>query len=190
MDANNLPRLTSINRSLLVVRPKQPYQDYCGFGPEYNWSSDFFTVLVPDLQNAHECIAYLARHQRFEAVFRELLEDAPKDRGPWPDTSSFAVFQAWFALEYHGIVLDCADDYLPLGTARLDLYYREGRPNWYIGSNGMLSDAEWEHLAQHPNFAAFASGFSNQWDLEKAYRARVLEHGDVSDASDCKTPKK
>ena len=161
-----------INRSTLLVRPKQTYKDFCSFVESHNWDSDCYVLLVPDLQDEKECIAYLSEKERFKNVFRQLLEDSGKLESSYPDINRFEIFLEWFELEYHGVVFDCANDYLPVGQAKFDLYYRKGTPNWYIGSSGMLSEKDWKCLEMNPNFSHFEEGYSNQTEIELKYRRK------------------
>ena len=162
--------IPSLNRSALLLRPKQPFKDFCNYPPSNDWSSDCYVILVPDLQDDKDCIAYLLAHKRYARFFQDALEDAGS-KNEYPDTTSLAVFLAWFSLEYHSVVFDGADDYLPVGPSRFDLYFREGTPNWYIGSNGKLTESEWAQLASLRSFSAFEPGYSNQAGDELRYRA-------------------
>ena len=155
--------LESLNRSVLILKPKQPYIDFSG----YDASQESWALLVPELQDGEECVAYIRQKSRFTRHFKDALEDTGKAESTYPDITSIDVFLEWFEIEYHGLVFDCADDFLPVGPAKFDLYYRKGTPNWYIGSSGKLNEREWTYLRNLPTFKGFEPGYSNQWDEEK-----------------------
>jgi len=152
----------AINRAAIVLRPKARFLEFSGSTDVL----DCVTVLVPDLQSAEECIAYITTNQRFAYVFKDALGDTGKEESGFPDYNSLDVFLEWFDLEYHGVIYDCADDYLALGQSKYDVYFRDGVPNWYIGSAGLLSEAEWEQLRALDAFPNFEPGYSNQDEEE------------------------
>lgn len=155
--------MKSLNRSSLVLRPREPYRRFCGTASSVE---DQYVVLVPNLQNRDECLAYIRENGRFARVFEFLLQDCFRSLAERPNHASFEVFLEWFDVEYHGVVIDLADDFLPVGPAKHDVYFRVGSPSWWIGSSGLLSDAEWSELRALEKFSGFQPGYSNQPEKE------------------------
>ncbi len=160
--------METINRSQLILRQKIFLKKLLAYGDEYDWIQDNYVVLVPDLQDKSQCIAYLKANKRYKKVFDQFLslQFYGKDM-PDIDTSCFETFLKWFDFEYHGMIFDVSDDYLSIGDAKFDLYFSDAKPNWFIGSCGMLNEDEWNELVSKPMFCEFDAGFSNQWDIEK-----------------------
>jgi hypothetical protein len=156
-----------------VIRPKRAFYAWLGREAVDN---EHQVVLVPDLDGAEECKAYLIAKGRFSRVFRDILRFEKGEESAMPDLGDFGVFTEFFEVEYHPFVYDLADDYLPVSDAdpqRGTLHFTDGTPNWYIASCGLMSPEDFEALARLPDFEAFEDGYSNQPEYERYYRKLV-----------------
>ena len=108
--------MLTINRSLVILRPQQPFIDWVtsllGSGPADVEAllRDATTVLIPEVDSEEEAWAYVERiaSQLFELELEAWLIDPegwPKRRGP-------ATFRRWFAIELHSTILDPGADEL------------------------------------------------------------------------------
>jgi hypothetical protein len=101
----------SVNRSVLVVRPRQPYLDWVHSVDE---GGQNFTLA--DLRN--DCTAYLIpefdddghQAQIVEAIYEEVFEHElwawMRDPEVWPPNRDLPTFLQWFELEYCSVTLD------------------------------------------------------------------------------------
>lgn len=97
-----------INRSSVIVRPKQPYLDWAtqlddsGMVPS---PEDERTVyLIPGYDDDVEAMEILAKH--FSIIFEAELEGWHTDESAWPKNRTFTMFRKWFSFEFHSVVED------------------------------------------------------------------------------------
>lgn len=101
-----------INRSALIVRPKQPFLNWAtglddsGLIPEVEGEQTVY--LIPDCEDEDD----LKRHLKelFSEIFENELMAWHTDESAWPQPRSMALFRQWFHLEFHGVVEDLGDD--------------------------------------------------------------------------------
>ena len=97
-----------INRSALIVRPKQPYIDWAaqlddlGILPQIEGEQTVY--LLPEYENDVDAIEILANG--FEPIFERELHNWHTDQSAWPKNRSFVMFREWFSIELHSIVED------------------------------------------------------------------------------------
>jgi hypothetical protein len=122
-----------IDRSLIVVRPKQPFLDWVQ-SVDYEESlklehvrDDPSAYLIPELWYKEEQPAILT--WCYEVVFEAELESWYTDPALWPPNRDLKVFLEWFDVEFHSGVFDLCD-----GPIRIldDASEDDGEPN----SNG------------------------------------------------------
>jgi hypothetical protein len=101
----------SVNRSVLVVRPRQPYLDWVHALDE---GGKKFTL--QDLRQ--ECTSYLVSQWAHEDEKDEILADVyeevfehelwawMRDPAVWPRKRDLATFKAWFELELCSVTMD------------------------------------------------------------------------------------
>ena len=101
----------SVNRSVLVVRPRQPYLDWV-----HSLDDEGKQVSLDDLRR--DCTALLVQpvegddHQEeilatiFEDVFEHELWSWMRDPAVWPRRRDLATFKAWFDVEFHSTTMD------------------------------------------------------------------------------------
>ena len=104
------------NRSLVVVKPRQPY---------VGWANSF----VEDDDEVHgiaffhrDCTAYLIdeieeegdEERILKKVYRRIFEEAlyawMTDESVWPEKRDYPTFRAWFDVAFHSLVFDLCDD--------------------------------------------------------------------------------
>ena len=100
-----------INRSVVMVRPKQPFLDWAaglddsGVLPEVDGEQTVY--LIPSFEMEEE--AWEMIEEIFPVVFENELLGWHLDESAWPPQRDFAMFQQWFSIEFHSIVEDLCD---------------------------------------------------------------------------------
>ncbi len=108
--------MKEVNRSLVVVKPRQPYVD---------WANSF----VEDDDEVHgiaffhrDCTAYLIdeieeegdEERILKKVYRRIFEEElyawMTDESVWPEKRDYPTFRAWFDVAFHSLVFDLCDD--------------------------------------------------------------------------------
>lgn len=106
-EAINTP--TTINRSVVIVRPKQPYLDWAAALPD---ASDVTpdsvgeqtVYLVPSVEcfeNTDELL-----DEFYEEIFNEELMGWHRVEADWPANRDLKMFKEWFSIEIHSLVHD------------------------------------------------------------------------------------
>jgi hypothetical protein len=107
----------SVNRSVLVVRPRQPYLDWVHSLDE---GGKKFTL--DDLRR--ECTSYLVPQWEHEDQRDEILADVHlevfehelwawmRDPAVWPLKRDLATFKAWFELEFCSVTMDVVGGFI------------------------------------------------------------------------------
>lgn len=116
-----------VNRSVVIIKPKQPLVDWVNRTPEVRLPKrlsladmrNYRTVLmVPLGANVVEALAYVDPIKPY--LFEMQLNLWYKDPRVWPRERSNAAFDEWFELEIHSLVVDLVE--YPL--------FREGDAEW------------------------------------------------------------
>jgi hypothetical protein len=106
-----------VNRSVVIVRPKQPLVDWVNETPEVkprkkltldNMRASRTVLLVPQdttLAQAREYVDSLKPY-----LFEMQLNLWYRDPRTWPRERSNAPFDEWFDLELHTLVVDLVDE--------------------------------------------------------------------------------
>ena len=104
-----------INRSVLMVRPKQPFLDWAaglddsGVLPEVDGERTVY--LIPSFEMDEE--AWEMMEEIYPLVFENELFGWHTDESAWPKDRDFAMFRDWFSIEFHSVVEDlCAYEIL------------------------------------------------------------------------------
>lgn len=102
-----------IDRSLMVVRPKQPFLDWVQ-SVDYDKDLTLELVrdeptayLIPQLWDDAEQAAIL--EWCYEEVFEAELESWYTDPDLWPQERDLKMFLDWFDVEFHSLVFDLCD---------------------------------------------------------------------------------
>ena len=102
-----------LNRSLLIVRFKQPFLDWAvslddsGLVPELG---DETAYLIPEFDDEKEAERILKRV--YEEVFERELSSWDTQESRWPKPRTLALFREWFDIQLHSMVDDLGDDAL------------------------------------------------------------------------------
>ena len=97
-----------INRSVLIVRPKQPYTDWAaglddsGIVPDVQGEQTVY--LIPNYVNDDDAQEIIA--QIYGQLFDNQLWSWHTDESAWPKNRDFKTFQEWFTIELHSVVED------------------------------------------------------------------------------------
>lgn len=101
----------SINRSVLVVRAKEPFLDWILSLPEPSENltleeinDDNTVYLIPEYEEEDEREKLLTK--KYKQIFVELLEDWCRDEKYWPKTRNITTFKKWFDVEFHSLAID------------------------------------------------------------------------------------
>ena len=107
--------MLEINRSVLIVKPKQPYLDWANSLPNPT------PVTLEQLRD--DCSAYLVREIMDPAEEQTVLKDCYReifdaalfgwvmDQELWPKKRDLKMFKQWFDVEFHSLVFDlCESD--------------------------------------------------------------------------------
>lgn len=101
----------SVNRSVLVVRPRQPYLDWVHAldegGKKFTLEDlrqDCTSILVPQMEDEDH------KDEILENIYLEVFEHElwswMRDPAVWPSKRDLATFKAWFDLEFSSVTLD------------------------------------------------------------------------------------
>ena len=101
-----------LDRSAVIIRPKQPYVDWANSTGPYNESLDDLSkqgrvVLVPEASSREEALARIA--VLAEELFRMELEAWQPGKAGWPRRLDFETFSEWFEIEVQLMVIDSSD---------------------------------------------------------------------------------
>ena len=101
----------SINRSVLVVRPRQPYLDWVHSldeeGKKFtleDLKQDSTSYLLRPLEDEDHKDEILA--DVYEEIFEHELWGWMQDPAVWPRKRDLATFEAWFELEFCSVTMD------------------------------------------------------------------------------------
>jgi len=102
-----------LNRSILIVRAKEPFVQWINSLPDPAHVSreqvnrDNTAYLLPDLAYDDEQEELLA--QFYDLIFQEQLSGWWTDESAWPQKRDLPTFKEWFDVEFHSAVLDLVD---------------------------------------------------------------------------------
>ena len=100
----------TINRSALIIRPKQPYIDWANSidgGPEaslHQLQDDPSIYLVECIDDLADIDLLVQDH--WEWIFREQLRGWMIDANLWPSNRSPKMFRDWFDYEFASMIWD------------------------------------------------------------------------------------
>jgi hypothetical protein len=101
----------SINRSVLVLRAKEPFRYWILSLPEppenltlQEINDDNTVYLIPEYEDEGDIEKFLSK--KYKDIFEELLEDWCRDENYWPKSRNRTVFNKWFDVEFHSLAID------------------------------------------------------------------------------------
>ena len=101
-----------LNRSVLIVWPKQPFLDWAaklddsGLVPDAD--DEGTAYLIPNFESDKE--AWEILEEIYPEVFENELWDWHTDESAWPQNRDFEMFRQWFEIELQSVVKDLCDD--------------------------------------------------------------------------------
>lgn len=113
-----------INRAALVIKPKQPMVDWinqqsdpghCCITLE-DARDDCTVILIPEYEDSDQAKKNIKELHTW--IFESELNAWFTDRKAWPKSRSFKLFQEWFDVEIHSLVVDSSED--PIESYLLD----------------------------------------------------------------------
>jgi hypothetical protein len=106
--------MSETNRSLLILKPKQPCLDWAKALDNGDKDStlaelaeDSTAYLVPELWEDSDQTALLESF--YDILFEEQLEGWWTDEAAWPNERNLKMFLDWFEVEFHSLVFDLCD---------------------------------------------------------------------------------
>lgn len=107
--------MSEINRSLVILRPKQPFLDW---GKTLDDEDKNFTLeqlgedstayLIPELWDDSDQEELLESY--YDVLFEEQLAGWWTDETAWPQKRNLKMFLDWFEVEFHSLVFDLCDE--------------------------------------------------------------------------------
>jgi hypothetical protein len=111
--------MATLNRSAVVVKPKQPFLDWLHTADptSHDLSLSELTheptiYLLPECDTSAELDDAL--REQCEEIFIEQLSGWFRDETTWPQDLGFETFRYWFAFEHHSMLVDLCEDPLIL----------------------------------------------------------------------------
>ena len=104
-----------LNRSAIVVKPKQPFLDWLHTADPTNHkltlghlAREPTIYLIPECDTEADIQEVLS--ELCEEIFAEQLAGWYRDEETWPRDRSFDVFCYWFELQHHSMLVDLSDE--------------------------------------------------------------------------------
>ncbi len=102
----------TINRSLIVVKPKQPFLNWgnsISEGPFGDLTLDYLskdttTYLSPEFESDEEYLRLIK--SIYSDIFSHELEAWCTDQSAWLSNRTYEMFCEWFEIEVHSMVID------------------------------------------------------------------------------------
>src|SRR5260370_26931580 len=108
-------RMSEINRSLIILRPRQPFLDWvCSLYDESkdltleSLNEDSTVYLIPEIWEDSDREEFLKTC--YDILFEEQLEGWWTDEIAWPQQRDLKMFLDWFEVEFHSLVFDLCDE--------------------------------------------------------------------------------
>ena len=109
--------LTPVNRSVITIVVKKPFQDWLESLPEKSASEHFNLDNVNEDNSAYMVPAFEDQEQPMDyvkeiapAIFEEQLESWYTDETNWPKNRDWKTFQEWFDVRIHTMAFDFCDE--------------------------------------------------------------------------------
>lgn len=107
--------MSEINRSLLILKPKQPFLDWTRTHDDDDRDlsldelhHDSTAYLIPELWQDSDQQELLESY--YDVLFEEQLAGWWTDEADWPDTRDLKMFLTWFEVEFHSLVFDLCEE--------------------------------------------------------------------------------
>ena len=107
--------MSEINRSLVILKPKQPFLDWARTlddGDEEftleQLAEDSTAYLIPEIWQDSDQQSLLESY--YEVLFDEQLAGWWIDETNWPKNRDLKMFLGWFEVEFHSLVFDLCEE--------------------------------------------------------------------------------
>ena len=104
----------SINRTAVIIKPKQPFVDWLNSIPGDNLdyalegiSTDNLTFLIPEHDRPEGSMNYIRK--KYSQIFEWELWGWIRAEELWPKNRTWKIFQEWFEIEINSEVFDLVD---------------------------------------------------------------------------------
>ena len=109
--------MKEVNRSLVVIKPKQPYVDWANSFMEEDqgqsigsFHRDCNAYLIDEIEEDGDEERILKKVYR--RIFEEELYAWMTDENVWPEKRDYPTFRAWFDVAFHNLVFDLGNNWL------------------------------------------------------------------------------
>ena len=107
--------MVTLNRSAIVVRPRQPFLDWLHTADPTSRKltlrelvQEPTVYLIPECDTDEEVADILG--ELCEEIFIKQLKGWFTDTTTWPQGRSFDVFRRWFDFQHHSMLVDLCDE--------------------------------------------------------------------------------
>jgi hypothetical protein len=106
--------MSEINRSLIILRPKQPFLEWARSLDDdskvtlESLNEDSTAFLIPEIWQDSDQAAFLKTC--YDILFEEQLEGWWTDEAAWPQARDSKMFLDWFEVEFHSLVFDMCNE--------------------------------------------------------------------------------
>jgi len=107
--------MEALNRSAIVVKPKQPFLDWQHAADPTSHGITLFDVerepavyLIPECDTSEDLADVL--RELCEEIFEEQLDGWYRVTSSWPQDRSYEVFCQWFDYRHHSMLFDLCDE--------------------------------------------------------------------------------
>jgi hypothetical protein len=107
--------MRAINRCVASVKAKQPFLEWAKRLPDpmagmtlAALNDDSHAYLLPEYEMVDDQVQLLAEF--YDEIFVQELTGWHTDERAFPEKRTLAMFQEWFDVEFHSMVLDLIDD--------------------------------------------------------------------------------
>ncbi|HRG61739.1 MAG: hypothetical protein E6Q32_03845 [Neisseriales bacterium] len=106
-----------VERSIVVIKPKQPFLDWINNNLAIsnetlldlsNIRIDCNSYLIPEINEIEDGVAYV--DEVYEALFQLELASWSEDQNLWPQELSLKMFWEWFDIEISPTLIDLTED--------------------------------------------------------------------------------
>lgn len=104
----------SINRSIAVIKPKQPLLDWLNALPDNvvlftlaELQTDCTVLLIPEYDTDEKALKFIKKN--YLGIFERELDGFCTDPDYWPAKRDYKTFLQWFDIELHSEVFDTVD---------------------------------------------------------------------------------
>jgi len=111
--------MENINRSSVVIKPKQPFVDWINSTGDDKYTmeqlrQDCLTFLIPIFDHPDDIIKFLKKS--FHQIFDWELYGWSMDREDWPGNRNWKMFSEWFDIEINSEVFDLVETPIEVET--------------------------------------------------------------------------